>query len=98
MGPIAGHAKGRPVLRGRNAECLVLDEVLAGTQAAHGQVLVISGEPGVGKTALLDYVERRALGCRVVRTTSVESEVELAFAGLHQLCVPILHHLSLIHI
>jgi predicted ATPase len=46
----------------------------------------------VGKTALLDYLVDRAQGCRVVRTVGVQSEMELAFAGLHQLCAPLFDH------
>jgi DNA-binding CsgD family transcriptional regulator len=63
---------------------------LAGARAGHSQVLVMSGEAGVGKTALLDYLAERADGCRVLRAVGVESEMELAFAGLHQLCSPML--------
>ena len=51
---------------------------------------MVSGEPGVGKSALLDYLASRAGGCRVVRAAGVESEMELAFAGLHQLLAPVL--------
>jgi DNA-binding CsgD family transcriptional regulator len=58
------------------------------------RVLVIRGEPGVGKTALLDYLAEQASGCRVVRALGVQSEMELAFAGLHQLCVPMLNRLD----
>jgi DNA-binding CsgD family transcriptional regulator len=50
------------------------------------------GEPGVGKTVLLDYLAGRASGCRVARAAGVQSEMELAFAGLHQLCAPMLDH------
>jgi DNA-binding CsgD family transcriptional regulator len=57
-------------------------------------VLVIGGEPGVGKTALLDHLAARASGCQVVRTQGVQSEMELAFAGLHQLCAPMLNRLD----
>ncbi len=53
-------------------------------------MLVVRGEPGVGKSALLDYLAGRAAGCRVVRAAGVESEMELAFAGLHQLLAPVL--------
>ena len=53
-------------------------------------MLVVRGEPGVGKSALLDYLAGRAAGCRVVRASGVESEMELAFAGLHQLLTPVL--------
>ena len=83
-----GHA--RPRLRGRRAECEALDRLLADVRAGQSQVLVLRGEAGVGKTALLDYVEERASGCRVERAAGVESEMELAFAGLHQLCAPVL--------
>jgi DNA-binding CsgD family transcriptional regulator len=57
-------------------------------------VLVVRGEAGVGKTALLDYLDERASGCRVVRAAGVESEMEIAFAGLHQLCAPMLGSLA----
>jgi hypothetical protein len=53
---------------------------------------VVWGEPGMGKTALLDYLAGRARECRVVRVAGVQSEMELAFAGLHQLCGPMLGH------
>jgi len=56
--------------------------------------LVLSGEAGVGKTALLEYLVGRAAGCRVVRATGVQSEMELPFAGLHQLCLPLLDGLD----
>jgi hypothetical protein len=55
---------------------------------------VVAGEPGVGKTALLDYLAGNATGCQVVRATGVQSEMELAFAGLHQLLAPMLDHLD----
>jgi DNA-binding CsgD family transcriptional regulator len=59
-------------------------------------VLVLRGEAGVGKTALLDYVLERASGCRIARAAGVESEMELPFAGLHQLCAPMLGRLELL--
>ena len=52
------------------------------------------GEAGVGKTALLEYVAERSSGCRIVRVGGIESEMELAFAGLHQLCAPYLDGLD----
>jgi hypothetical protein len=52
--------------------------------------MVVRGEPGIGKTALLDYAAGRALGFRVIWARGVESEMELAFAGLHELCAPML--------
>ncbi len=57
-------------------------------------MLVLRGEAGIGKSALLDYVSARATGCRVARTAGVEAEMELAFAGLHQLCAPMLDHVD----
>jgi DNA-binding CsgD family transcriptional regulator len=79
-----------PGLTDRDAERAVLDQFVAGVRAGVGQALVVRGEPGVGKTALLDYLARRAQGCRVVRVAGVQSEMELAYAGLHQLCGPML--------
>jgi DNA-binding CsgD family transcriptional regulator len=70
----------------------VLDRFVAGVQVGEGQALVMRGEPGVGKTALLDYLAGRASGCLVARAAGVQSEMELAFAGLHQLCAPMLAH------
>jgi DNA-binding CsgD family transcriptional regulator len=65
---------------------------VAGVRAGEGRALVVRGEPGVGKTVLLDYLARRASGCRVARAAGVQSEMELAFAALHQLCAPMLDH------
>jgi DNA-binding CsgD family transcriptional regulator/tetratricopeptide (TPR) repeat protein len=67
-----------------------LDEVRQGT----GRALVVRGEPGVGKTALLDHLVEHASGCRLARAAGVESEMELAYAGLHQLLTPTLHRLE----
>ena len=61
-------------------------------RAGEGRALVVRGEPGVGKTVLLDYLAGRASGCLVARAVGVQSEMELAFAGLHQLCAPMLDH------
>jgi hypothetical protein len=68
----------------------VLARFVDGVQADHSRIPVVRGEPGVGKTALLDYLARRVSGCQVARATGVQSEMELAFAGLHQLCAPML--------
>ena len=65
---------------------------MAGVRAGEGRALVVRGEPGVGKTVLLDYLAGRASGCRVARAAGVQSEMELAFAALHQLCAPMLDH------
>jgi DNA-binding CsgD family transcriptional regulator/tetratricopeptide (TPR) repeat protein len=78
------------LLLGRRAECRALDRLLDGVQAGQSRVLVLRGEPGVGKWALLDYLVRGASGCRVTRAAGVECEMELAYAGLHQLCAPVL--------
>jgi DNA-binding CsgD family transcriptional regulator len=64
--------------------------LLNGVRAGHSGVLVVRGEPGVGKSALLQYVVEGASGCRVAHAAGVQSEMELAFAGLHQLCGPML--------
>ena len=79
-------------LTGRLSERGVLDRFVAGVRAGEGRALVVRGEPGVGKTVLLDYLAGRASGCRVARAAGVQSEMELAFAGLHQLCAPMLDH------
>jgi DNA-binding CsgD family transcriptional regulator len=82
------------VLHGRTTECATLDRLLADAQAGRSQVLVLRGEAGIGKTALLEYLADRAVGCRVIRAAGVESEMELTFAGLHQLCGPLLDRLD----
>ena len=81
-------------LRGRRNECEALDRLVPLAQAGRSQVLVLRGEAGVGKSALLAYLSRRASGCQVARAVGVESEMELAYAGLHQLCAPMLEHLD----
>ena len=78
-----------PELRGRRTECARLDHVVAGIRSGNGQVLVVRGEAGIGKTALLEYLVGHAEACRVARAAGVESEMELPFAGLHQLCAPL---------
>jgi DNA-binding CsgD family transcriptional regulator len=72
-------------LLGRNAEFASLDRVLEDARAGRGCVLVLRGEPGVGKSALLDYVAERAEGCQLARAAGVEYEAELTLAGLQQL-------------
>jgi DNA-binding CsgD family transcriptional regulator len=81
-------------LMGRLDELGFLDRLIDAVRAGQSQALVLAGEAGVGKTALLDYVAGHAPGCRVVRATGVQSEMELAFAGLQQLCKPLLDHLD----
>jgi DNA-binding CsgD family transcriptional regulator len=74
----------------RRAECGMLDRLVEAVCAGQSRALVLCGEPGVGKTALLQYLIGRAAECHVVQTAGVESEMELAFAGVHQLCAPLL--------
>ena len=77
-------------LVGRRSECEALDRLIEAVRAGESRALVLRGDPGVGKTALLEYVVEHAAGCRVVRAAGVQSEMELAFAGLHQLLRPML--------
>jgi DNA-binding CsgD family transcriptional regulator len=81
-------------LCGRRSERAALDQLMADVRAGHSRVLVVRGEAGAGKTALLEYLLESAAGCRIARATGVESEMELAFAGLHQLCGPFLDRLD----
>jgi tetratricopeptide (TPR) repeat protein len=83
-----------PVLAGRGTECARLDQLLEGAQLGRSAALVVRGEPGIGKSALLEYAARRAEGRRVLRATGVEWEMELPFAGLHQLCAALLDGLE----
>src|SRR5689334_12749635 len=87
-------ARRPPVLLGRAGERQRLDRLLDNVRGGQSAVLVLRGEAGVGKTALLRYCARQASGLRVARIAGVESEMELAFAGLHQLCAPMLGRLE----
>src|SRR5436853_1138283 len=78
------------MLLGRRSEREVLDGLVEAVRRGESRVLVVRGEPGVGKSALVEYVVGEASGCRVARAADVQSEMELAFAGLHQLCAPLL--------
>jgi DNA-binding CsgD family transcriptional regulator len=78
----------------RQRERAVLDGLLGDMRSGRGRALVVRGEAGVGKSALLEYAAAAAPDMRVVRAAGVESEMELAFAGLHQLCVPLLDRLE----
>src|SRR3954451_20924332 len=75
-----------PGFVGRTTERDVLDGLLARARAGDSEALVIRGEAGIGKTALLRYAARQASGFRVVQLTCVEAEMELPFVGIHQLC------------
>ena len=78
----------------RTSEREVLDRLLANVREGQSAVLVIRGEAGIGKTALLRYAARQASGFRVAQVTGVEAEMELPFAGIHQLCAPVLDQLD----
>jgi DNA-binding CsgD family transcriptional regulator len=93
-GPERGPHRGTPALRGRDAEREVLDRLLVDVRAGDSRALVLRGEAGIGKSALLDHLVGGAGGFRIARAAGVESEMELAFAGLHQLCGPFLGHLD----
>ena len=81
-------------LVGRHRECALLDGLIEAVRAGESRALVLSGEAGVGKTALLDYLAGRAAECRVEGAGGVQSEMELPFAALHQLCAPMLGKLQ----
>src|SRR5689334_8913951 len=85
---------GPPSLLDRQEERATLDGLLGDLRSGHGRALVLRGEAGVGKSALLDYVAGAAADMRVARIAGVESEMELAFAGLHLLCAPLLDRLE----
>ncbi len=90
---LPGH-DGRAILRGRAGECGLLDGLLTALRRGESRSLVLRGEAGIGKTALLDHLSEAAADVTVVRAAGVESEMELAFAGLHQLCAPLLGRLE----
>jgi len=81
-------------LLGRRSECAVLDELVASVRTGPSRALVLRGEAGVGKSALLEYLVQHASGCGIAQATGVESEMELAYAGLQQLCAPCLDRLE----
>jgi DNA-binding CsgD family transcriptional regulator len=84
----------RPALRGRSSECALLDNLVSAVRRGESQSLVLRGEAGIGKTALLEYLIASASDLAVVRAVGVESEMELAYASLHQLCGPFLDRLD----
>src|SRR5581483_2382979 len=83
-----------PAFLDRVDECRTVDRLLAAVRDGQSGVVVIRGEPGIGKTALLRYVADHASGFLPVQVTGAEAEMELPFAGIHQLCAPgVLDHL-----
>src|SRR6476660_4641682 len=86
-----GAAPGRqPTLSGRADECALLDALVDAIRRGEGRSLVVRGEAGVGKTALLEYLVGSATELTVLGAVGVESEMELAYAGLHQVCAALL--------
>src|SRR4051795_10880913 len=83
-----------PTLRGRVDECALLDTFVDAVRRGEGPALVVRGEAGIGKTALLEHLVRSASDLTVLRVMGVESEMELAYAGLHQLCASLLDRLD----
>lgn len=81
-------------LVGRRREREELDRLVADVLAGTSRVAVLRGEAGVGKSALLGYLAERVAGWRLARVAGVESEMELAYSGLHLLCAPMLDHLD----
>src|SRR6478672_4170560 len=79
---------------GRTSECQRLDGMLAQARDGHSAVLVIRGEAGIGKTALMSYTARQASGLRVAHFAGVEAELELPFAAIQRLCAPILDQMD----
>src|SRR4051794_19585771 len=93
LGPMRSDIPQRGLL-GRHNECTTLDRLVEVVRAGESRALVLRGEAGVGKTALLEYAAERATGCRVARAAGVQAEMELAYAGVHQLCAPMLDRLD----
>ena len=85
---------GRAGLRGRGSECALLDELVAAIRRGESQSLVLRGEAGIGKTALLEYLIASAPDATIVRAVGVQSDMELPYAALHQLCGPLLDRLE----
>ena len=83
-----------PGLFGRTGELEILGRLIGNVRNGRSAVLVVRGEPGIGKTELLRHLTAEASGFWVARVAGVESEMELPFAGLHQLCAPMLGRLG----
>jgi DNA-binding CsgD family transcriptional regulator len=77
-------------LLGRRSECAALDQLVADVRSGPSRALVLRGDPGVGKSALLEYLAQHSPRCGIARAAGVESEMELAYAGCQQLCAPFL--------
>ena len=88
---MAGRATG---LVGRAKECRLIERLLDDARGGQSRALIVHGEAGIGKTALMEHVVESATGFVVARATGVESEMELGFTGLHQICTPMLDQLE----
>jgi len=88
--------KPKPALLDRQRERAALDNLLRDLRSGRGSALVVRGEAGVGKSALLEYAAGAAADMRVARAVGVESEMELAFASVHLLCAPLLGRLEVL--
>src|ERR1700744_846251 len=84
----------RTGLRGRASESALLKELVSAVRRGQSRALVLRGEAGIGKTALLEYLLESASDLTVLRAQGVESDMELAYAGLQQLCAPFLDRLD----
>src|ERR1700729_2985735 len=84
----------RTSLRGRASECMLLEELVSAVRRGESRALVLRGEAGIGKTALLEHLLESASDLTVLRAEGVESDMELAYAGLQQLCAPFLDRLD----
>lgn len=82
------------MLHGRVKERAAIEAMLARARAGQGGCLVLRGEPGIGKTALLDHTAEHAVGMRVLRTVGVEPEYDLGYATLHRLLLPVLDRIE----
>src|SRR3954466_3149948 len=94
MEPPGAAPQRQPTLRGRADECALLDAFVDAIRRGEGRSLVLRGEAGIGKSALLEYLVQSASTLTVLRAVGVESEMELAYAGLHQLCASLLDRLD----
>ena len=94
MATLSSVSRRPAALTGRHSERAALDQLIDAVGAGESRALVLRGEAGVGKTALLEYLAEHASGFRVVRAAGVQSEMELAFAGLHQLLASMLDRLE----
>src|SRR3954449_7058872 len=94
MGGRSREPAGGAGLPGRGSECALLDELVAAIRRGESQSLVLRGEAGIGKTALLEYLIASAPDATIVRAVGVQSDMELPYAALHQLCGPLLDRLE----